>query len=70
MMCFHFLCQRLQRVNPPETVLESFPYNDNLSPKSTRHFGPGKTLPNILCRPPKELKLVGLITCIMFHKIC
>ena len=35
-MCFHFLCQRPQRVNLPETVLESFPYNDNLSPKSTR----------------------------------
>ena len=69
-MCFHFLCQRPQRVNLPETVLESFPCNDNLSPKSTRLFGPGKTLPNILCRPPKELKLVGLITCIMFHKIC
>ena len=69
-MCFHFLCQKLQWVNLSETVLESFPYNDNLSPKSTGLFGPSETLPNILCRPPKELKLVGLITCIMFHKIC
>ena len=49
-MCFHFLCQRLQCVNLSETVFESFPYND----KSTRGFGPGKTLPNILCRPPKN----------------
>ena len=39
MMFFIFLCQRLS-----ETVLESFPYNDNLSPKGTRLFGPGKTL--------------------------
>ena len=61
---FHVLCQRLS-----ETVLESFPYIDNLSPKGTRLFGPGKTLPNILCRPPKKLKLVGWITCIMFYKI-
>ena len=43
-MCFHFLCQRLQCVNLSETVLESFPYNDNLSPKSTRLFGPGDNL--------------------------
>ena len=69
-MFFIFLCQRLQCVNLSETVLESFPYNDNLSPKSTRLFGPSKTLPNILCRPPEEMKLLRLITCIMFHKIC
>ena len=65
MMFFYFLCQRLS-----ETVLEPFPYNDNLSNKGTWLFGPGKTLPNILYRPPKKLKLVGLVTCIMFYKIC
>ena len=42
-MTFFILCQRILCVNLSEIVLESFPDNDNLNPKSTGLFGPGKT---------------------------
>ena len=50
-------------------MLESFPDNEILDPKSTGLFGPGKTLCKILSRQPRELKLVGVIACIMFYKV-
>ena len=43
-MIFFILCERLQCVNLSEILLESFPGNGNLNPKSTERFVPSKAL--------------------------